>query len=363
MTKNVLYGGKKVKKVEIGTLVLESGKKIPHAELAYERRGPLDAPVLLICHALTGSQYAVGTDQEPGWWGGLIGRGRPVDTEKYQVITFNVIGGCYGSTGPQSMNPETSKPYRMDFPAITIRDMVHAERKALDKLGIGKFKAVIGGSLGGMQALEWGLLYPDDMEQIFVLASTPYYSDYGIAFNEIGIAAIENDPAWKNGHYRSSAEVKGLEIARMAGMVTYRSAALFKNRFGRAVKETKNGVSVFETASYLRYQGKKLSARFDANSYLYLLRAMNTHDIGVGRGGWKKAAARYKAEVFAYSFEHDLLFPPEEIETFARTVKHGEYFFIPTEYGHDGFLVEFEKWGHLITRALEKKDKILVGRS
>ncbi|MCM3023369.1 homoserine O-acetyltransferase MetX [Heyndrickxia ginsengihumi] len=350
-----------MEKVEIGTLLLENGETIPHAELAYERRGPMDAPIILVCHALTGSQYTVGTSEEPGWWDGLIGPGKYIDTNQYQVITFNVLGSCYGSTGPQSINPETSRPYRMDFPFITIRDMVHAQKRALLALGVNRVKAVIGGSLGGMQVLEWGLLYPNDMDQLLLFASTPYYSDYGIAFNEIGITAIENDPGWKNGYYQSSEDVKGLEIARMVGMVSYRSAPLFESRFNRKIAEDNhNKFSSYEVSSYMRYQGKKLTERFDANSYLYLLRAMNSHDIGKGRGGWKKAASQYKAKLIAFGFQHDLIFRPEDIEAFAREVPDSEYHFVPTKFGHDGFLVEFENWGHIVREALQEESKIRV---
>jgi homoserine O-acetyltransferase/O-succinyltransferase len=318
-------------------------------ELAYERRGPLDAPVILVCHALTGNQFSIGTEDDPGWWSGLIGSGKYIDTDYWQVITFNVLGGCNGSSGPMSINPETSEPYRSTFPAITIRDMVHAQRQALKQLGIRKLQAVIGGSLGGMQVLEWGLLYPNDMEQLFVLAATPYLSDYGIAFNRIGIAAIEGDPNFKNGHYHSTHEVKGFDVARMAGMVTYRSPKLFSKRFNR---EKTDEHDLYAVESYLHYQGEKLAQRFDVNSYLVLLKAMNSHDIGFARGGWKNAASSIKAHVTAIAFQHDLIYPSDQIEEFIKEVQNGDYFYVPTDYGHDGFLVEFEKWGHYIQNQL-----------
>lgn len=345
----------KIQTVSIGNMKLENGGVL-NIELAYERRGPEDAPVILVCHALTGNQFSIGTEREPGWWSGLIGSGKYIDTNHWQVITFNVLGGCDGSTGPLSIHPDTLDTYRSSFPAITIRDMVKAERQALDQLGIGKLKAVIGGSLGGMQVLEWGVLYPNDMEQLFVLASTPYLSDYGIAFNRIGIAAIEGDPNFQNGYYQFSHEVKGFEVARMAGMVTYRSPKLFSQRFHRESQSS----DLYSVESYLHYQGEKLAKRFDVNSYLVLLKAMNSHDIGRGRGGWRNAASAIKAHVTGIGYEHDLIYPSEEIQAFIQTVAKGDFYKVPTDFGHDGFLVEFEKWGHLIQHQLEKN---LIGVS
>lgn len=338
-----------IQTVRIGNMKLENGEVL-NVELAYERSGPEDAPVILVCHALTGNQFTIGTENEPGWWSGLIGKGKYIDTNQWQVITFNVLGGCDGSTGPLSIQPETHDPYRSAFPAITVRDMVHAQRRALDQLGIQTLKAVIGGSLGGMQVLEWGVSYPNDMEQLFVLASTPFLSDYGIAFNRIGIAAIEGDPNFKNGYYQSSREVKGFEVARMAGMVTYRSPKLFSQRFNRKSQSA----NFYSVESYLHYQGEKLAKRFDVNSYLILLKAMNSHDIGRGRGGVKQAASTIKAHVTGIGFEHDLIYPSEEIQAFIETLQKGDFYKVPTDFGHDGFLVEFEKWGYLIQHQLKK---------
>ncbi|MBH0230457.1 homoserine O-acetyltransferase [Halobacillus yeomjeoni] len=334
--------------VDIGEMELESGARLEHVEMSFERVGPASAPVILICHALTGNQMAAGTEQSPGWWSGMIGKGLPIDTDHYQVITFNVLGGCHGSTGPASLHPTTKKKYRCDFPAITIRDMVHAQYKALNQLGVHSLHAVIGGSLGGMQALEWGLLHPDFMKQIHVLAATPYLSDYGIAFNHIGAQSIKNDPLFDNGNYLSNESLKGFEIARMAGMVTYRSSKLFDQRFERR-KKTSQG---FDIQSYLDYQGNKIKTRFDANSYLYLLEAMNHHDIGRGRNGWKEAARNYKAEVYTTSFENDLVYTKPLIESFSSSVPKGFHKHVETDYGHDGFLVEFDKWGNWIQRNL-----------
>lgn len=316
--------------VSIGTLTLESKEVLHNVELAYERCGKKDAPAILICHALTGDQFAVGTTDNPGWWAGLAGPGKAVDTEVFQVITFNVLGGCNGSTGPLSINPETGRAYRAEFPEITIHDMVRAEHAALQKLGIDRLAAVIGGSLGGMKALEWGSLYPQFVSAIFPLAVTPAYSDYGIAFNWIGIHSIVNDVEFKNGNYEDSSRLKGFETARMAGMVTYRSGRLFHERFSRG----HNG-SGFDVESYLSYQGQKLARRFDANSYVTLLKAMNTHDA---------EESRLEVAVHALSFTQDLLYPGDWMSEWVGKQPQGTWALVETAFGHDGFLVEFEKW-------------------
>lgn len=330
--------------LDIGSLTLESGEVLEHVVLRYERVGCPNAPVLLVCHALTGSHLAVGTSDNPGWWNGLIGKGKTIDPQHFfQIITFNVIGGCNGSSGPASINPKTGNPYRMNFPYISIRDMVHAQFAGLKKLGITKLAAVIGGSLGGMQAMEWGLLYPNTVEKLVILAATPALSDYGIAFNHIAATAIQTDPSWNGGNYEKGVLLSGLGIGRMIGMISYRSPDLFTKRFAR--KETTTGFSV---TSYLDYQAKKLMQRFDANSYLYLLRAMNDHDIGRKRGGWKNAAKSYPMPILFLSYTKDLIYEPCDIQQFAEIVPNGVHHRIDTDYGHDGFLVEFEKWGKYI---------------
>lgn len=338
--------------VSIGRIQLESEEWLEGAELSFESVGPEDAPVVLVCHALTGNQFAVGTDESNGWWSGLIGPGKSVDTNVFRVITFNVLGGCSGSTGPLTINPATGVPYRSTFPVITIRDMVHAEKRGLLALGIHNVHAVIGGSLGGMRVLEWGLLYPNDMKLLIPLAVTPYLSDTGIAFNYIGIHAIENDAYFNNGNYEKSSEIKGFETARMAGLVTYRSEALHKQRFARKTKSE----GLFEIESYMKYQGEKLAKRFDANSYLTLLRAMNTHDIGRDRGGIESAAKQIEAKVISIAFTHDLLYPIDHMHSFAHLVPNGHFYMVNTAFGHDGFLTEFEKWGTILTTHLGAKE-------
>lgn len=341
--------------VEIGPLQLESGETLPDVTLRFEQVGDPEAPVILICHALTGHHRTVGTADE-GWWTGCVGPGKPIDIDHFQVITFNVLGGCNGSTGPTSINPSTGRPYQGNFPFITIRDICKAQVMALDQMGIHRLAAVIGGSLGGMQALETALLYPDLPKKVIALAATPVFSDYAIAFNAIARKAIVDDPAWQKGYYPpESPPTAGLATARMIGMVTYRSARLFNQRFAH---EEKSGwgkhhrETAYQVESYLDYQGRKLTDRFDANSYLYLLKAMDSHDIGRGRGGWRKAIQTLKPVLHAIGFSGDLLYPPSEIKEMVdihRMVNTGSSFIErPTIFGHDGFLVEFEKWGGYI---------------
>ena len=335
--------------VSIGNLVLESGHVLEGAELAYERSGNPSAPAILICHALTGDQYAVGSAEHPGWWSGLAGPGKAVDTEKYQVISFNVLGGCNGSTGPLSLNPVTGKPYRSDFPLLTIKDMVKAEYQALKTLGIKNLKAVIGGSLGGMKALEWGALYPDFTESIVPLAVTPAFSSYALAFNHIGIRAIENDPDFQNGNYAGSPDFNGFHLARIAGMISYRSGKLFNDRFGRSESGQK-----FEVEAYLDYQGRKLAQRFDANSYLILLKAMNSHDMG---------ERKINVPIFSVSYTHDLLYPAELMIPWLKEQPEARWEIVETDFGHDGFLVEFDKWSGSIREFLQTKEHIEAARS
>ncbi|WP_236687109.1 homoserine O-acetyltransferase MetX [Ornithinibacillus californiensis] len=345
----VTHANLSIGEVNIGSLCLDSGIELPAVTLRYERVGPVDAPTILVCHALTGNHLTIGTPDEPGWWSGLVGYDLPVDTTKFQVITFNVLGSCYGSTGPSTINPFTNELYRMRFPKITIRDMVRAQHAALMKIGIPKLHAVIGGSLGGMQAFEWGLLYPSMVERLILLATTPSLSDYGIAYNHIAERVIKSDSLWRDGNYDNTEQIQGLEIARMIGLVTYRSASLFSERFGRQRREDN-----FSVASYLDYQGKKITQRFDPNSYLYLLDAMNSHDIGYGRGGWKEACQHYVCPILSISYENDLIYEPRSIAEFTSVTPNCSYHHVHTIYGHDGFLVEFDKWGPLIHDFINK---------
>ena len=346
--------------LNIGDLKLESGERLEQVHIAYERVGARTGPVILVCHALTGNQYTVGREEEPGWWSALIGPNRIINTNIFQVITTNVIGGCNGSTGPTTINPSTKQQYKSSFPFITVRDMVQAQYKTLKKLGINHLHAVIGGSLGGMQTLEWGIMYPEYMDHLVPIAVTPYLSDYAISFNSIARYAIIQDPLWEKGNYPSNKGPEtGLSIARMVGMVTYRSDQLFNQRFARGLRNNwvkSHQESSFEVESYLSYQGEKLTKRFDANSYLYLLKAMDYHDIGRDRGGWREAIKQIQANLLAISFKGDLLYPADELRELSEILQGlgrvSRFSYIDTSFGHDGFLVEFERWGDLLKEAL-----------
>lgn len=326
-----------------GPLLLSSGEILPEVQLTYERTGPIDAPVVLVCHALTGHAETVGTDEVPGWWNGLISKDGFIDTNEFQVITFNVLGGCNGSTGPLSIDPSTNEPYRNNFPKISIQDMVQAQKQALEVLGIEQVHTIIGGSLGGMQALEWGLMYPSFMDKLIVLAATPYLTDYGIAYNHIARTAITSDPNFNNGLYENMSDLKGFEIARMIGMVSYRSPELFAKRF-----ERKQRKSLYEVSSYLNHQGEKLLHRFDANSYLRLLNAMDDHDIRRHGSRLEEIAQSFKSPILLISYDKDLIFEPELIESFANLIDKSTYLHVETDFGHDGFLTEYTKWGYQI---------------
>lgn len=342
--------------LSIGAFQVESGAVLPEVTVAYETWGTLSPErdnVVLVCHALTGDARAARTPDGPGWWEGLIGPGRYIDTNRYFVIASNVLGGCYGTTGPSSTNPATGKPYGSAFPPVTIRDMVRVQARLLDALGIDRVLAVIGGSMGGMQVLEWGVMYPDRVGRLIPMATAAYLSATAIAYNDIGRQAILADPNWRGGdYYPGPGPEKGLAIARMVGMVTYRSASLFDARFGRSVRNGKAILDpdvLFEVESYLRYQGEKLVRRFDANTYLLLLRAMDTHDIGRGRGGLDAALARITAPVLFVGIQEDLLYPPAHLRDLAarlrRMGKDARVVEISTPYGHDGFLIEFDQIG------------------
>ncbi|MRX73087.1 homoserine O-acetyltransferase [Bacillus lacus] len=347
--------------IKIGSYQLESGEKLDSVELAYERAGRRGKPVIVVCHALTGNQYAVGTEENPGWWSGLIGAGGIIDTNEYDVITFNVLGGCSGSTGPAGS--KQGRRYGSDFPLVSVRDMVHTQYKALTQMGISSVKAVIGGSLGGMQAFEWSISYPDFADTIVILAAAPELSDYGIAFNSIAIQSIVCDPQFQEGQYPEGTQLKGLEIARMVGMVTYRSDAMYNGRFQREIKTPQEGSSSaqYQVESYLLYQGEKLARRFDPNSYLRLLHAMNSHDIGRGRGGWKEALRKVKAKTLFISFSGDLLYPGERLREASDLLysyhQSALYNHVDTKFGHDGFLAEYSKWSFPIKEALSAKSK------
>ncbi|MBU9722194.1 MULTISPECIES: homoserine O-acetyltransferase MetX [Bacillaceae] len=340
-------------------LKLDSGEELTNVEMAYERAGKGRSDPILVCHALTGNQNTVGTEEEPGWWRGLIDYKGYIDLDKQDVITFNVLGGCNGSTGPTSIKNQAL--YGSEFPFITVRDMVRAQREALAVMGISHLTAVIGGSLGGMQALEWAVMYPELVDNLIVLAATDHLSDYGVAYNAIARKAIIEDPNWNDGHYtKDHFPSQGLSLARMIGLLTYRSDTLFNQRFHRGEKDSwgnDHKEVAYQVESYLLYQGEKFTKRFDPNSYLYLLKAMDHHDLEASRGPLPSVLSRFNKTVQLIGFQGDLLYPPEEMErlskAWANVGTDVSFHKVETVYGHDGFLTEYDKWGKLVSEAIE----------
>ncbi|HEX2183738.1 MAG TPA: homoserine O-acetyltransferase [Rubrobacteraceae bacterium] len=342
----------------IGHFEPELGGALRDVTLAYETWGELDAAgenAVLIVHALTGDSHAAGepdpAHRRGGWWSPMIGPGRAIDTDRNFVVCSNVLGGCYGSTGPASIDPESGRPYAMRFPLVTIRDMVRAQKSLLDGLGVKKLRLVIGGSIGGQQALEWAVEFPGFVEKAVPVAATNALGPQGLGMSELGRRAIMADPDWQGGDYYGSerSPESGLAIARMAGMMTYQSAAGQWERFGRrpasrpALHEEFGGR--FEIESYLHYQGKDLVGRFDANSYLYLTRAMDLYDVASGYVSEEEAYGRIEAEVLFVGISSDWLFPPHEVRgTTERARAAGadaRYVEIDSLSGHDAFLKDW----------------------
>ncbi len=342
----------------IGSFEPELGGALPEVTLAYETWGELNEAAdnaVLLAHALTGDSHAAGGPSEGyrrgGWWHPMVGPGLPVDTEKFFVVCSNVLGGCSGSTGPASVEPGTGRPYGMRFPVITIRDMVRAQRRLLDDLGVRRLALVIGGSIGGQQTLEWAVEYPDFVEKAVPIAATGALGPQGLGMSEIGRRAIMADPDWQEGDYYGTGKRPdaGLAIARMAGMMTYQSAPGQWERFGRrpagrpALHREFGGR--FEIESYLHYQGRELTQRFDANSYLYLSRAMDLYDVAAGYESDQEAYSRIEAEVLFVGITSDWLFPPGEVRASAeraqRAGAEAGYAEIDTLSGHDAFLKDW----------------------
>jgi len=344
--------------------------------VAYEVYGDLESckdNVILVCHALTGGAHAAfynsPNDKKPGWWDIMIGPNKALDTEKYCVICSNILGSCYGTTGPSSINPETGKPYGLSFPVITVADMVNLQKKLMDTLGIKRLKAVIGGSLGGMQVLEWSVRYPEMVESAIVIASAPALSPQGIAFNLVGREAIMSDPNWHNGDYYEKG-VKpntGLSIARMIGHITYLSKESMRKKFGRKLQGKDDfsfdwGIE-FAVESYLQYKGRTFVERFDANSYLYITRAMDYYDLARewGDGDLVKAFKRTSAKYLIISFTSDWLFPTsqsiEMVSALLQAKKQVSFWEIESEYGHDAFLLEKDTQTRIIKAFLQGIEK------
>ena len=344
----------------IGSFEPELGGYLEEVTLAYETWGELDSSgenAILIVHALTGDSHCAGGVSEAyrrgGWWDEMVGPGRPVDTDEHFVVCSNVLGGCSGSTGPASVDPETDRPYGMRFPIITIRDIVRTQKRLLDNLGVRRLEVVIGGSIGGQQALEWAVEFPDFVEKAVPVAATGALGPQGLGMSEIGRRAIMADPDWAGGDYYGTGRSPetGLAIARMAGMLTYQSAEGQWERFGReeatrpALHEEFGGR--FEVESYLHYQGRDLTGRFDANSYLYLTRAMDLYDVGAGYASHEEAYERIRAEVLFVGISSDWLFPAREVRAAAELAKaagaEAHYEEIESPNGHDAFLKDWDE--------------------
>jgi homoserine O-acetyltransferase len=338
---------------------LQRGGELPEVTVAYETWGTLNARrdnVVLILHALTGDAHAAGRhrpdDRKPGWWDGAIGPGKAIDTNRWFVVCSNVLGGCQGTTGPRSLDPRTGRRYNMRFPLVTVRDMVRVQRHLLEHLGVTRLRAVIGGSIGGMQALEWAVTFPEMVDLTIVLAATARFHAQGIAYNEVQRRAIMLDPRWREGEYEDGEEpAEGLAIARMLGMISYQSDALMTERFDRHPATRPSPWPAFgdhfDVEGYLQYQGDALVRRFDANSYLYLARAMDLHDVALGHGSYEAALARIQSRLLLVGVTSDILFPDSHVQALAndlvRVGQQVEYWQLDSIHGHDAFLVEFEQ--------------------
>jgi homoserine O-acetyltransferase len=353
-------------------LMLESGAGLGPITVAYETMGILNSDksnVILVTHALSGDSHVAGyyaaDDPKPGWWDIMVGPGKGIDTNRYFVICSNVLGGCMGTTGPSSTNPTTGQPYGLDFPVVTIGDMVKVQKVLLDHLGIDKLLAVIGGSIGGMQVIEWVISYPEMVTAAILLATTTRHSALAIAFNEIGRQAIMSDPNFNKGDYYSGPKPDlGLALARMVGHVTYLSDEAMRSKFGRRLQNRDNLAFDFEAnfqvESYLRYQGSKFVQRFDANSFLYITKAADYFDVGRqhGQDSEVEAFARVTAKILAISFTSDWLYPTYQSRDLVKVMKKNgldvSFCEIEAKCGHDAFLLPNERQSALINRFLNR---------
>ena len=373
-------------------LPLDCGRELSQVRIAYETYGTLSPArdnVILVCHALSGDAHAAGYSSKPpeesaldgfgaderniakktglGWWDGMIGPGKAFDTNDYYVVSTNLLGGCRGTTGPSSLNPETGKPFGADFPVITVSDMVRTQRAVLHELGIETLYAVSGGSLGGMQALSWAVLYPNAVKNIVPIASTHALSSQGVAWNAIARNAITSDPDWQGGHYYETGRAPhaGMGVARMVGHITYLSAPSMKDKFGRRLQRGDDihyelTVPEFEVESYLRHQAEKFVKRFDANTYLYTSRALSYFDLARehGDGSLETALQGVEASTLLICFSSDWLYSPENSQTLAAAFeangKPVELHIIEAPYGHDSFLLEEARQIPLIRKFLSR---------
>src|SRR5438067_2432232 len=348
--------------VRFDALPLDSGATLTGVDVAYETYGELNAArsnAILVLHAFSGDAHAAGInhDGKPGWWDNMIGPGKGFDTNRYLVICANVLGGCRGTTGPSSVNPATGCPYAMSFPVITIGDMVRLQKMLVDSLGIRRLLTVTGGSMGGMQALQWAVEYPEQVVSAIPIASTVRHSAQQIAFNEVGRQAIMADLDWNGGaYYGKQPPARGLAVARMVGHITYMSDESMREKFGRRLRDKENfsfGFDVdFEVESYLRYRGSQFVNRFDANSYLYITKAMDYFDLTGRDQSLAAALERARCRFLVISFSSDWLYPSYQSQELVRALRSRNrdvaYVELNSNYGHDSFLVDVAEQTELV---------------
>ena len=366
-------------------LTLRSGKVLAAYDLVVETYGELNearSNAILVCHALSGDHHAAGyhspDDEKPGWWDSCIGPGKAIDTNKFYVVSLNNLGGCAGSTGPTTINPETGQAFGPDFPVITVRDWVNSQVRLMDRLGISKWAAVVGGSLGGMQVIRWSISYPERMANAVIVAAAPKLSAQNIAFNEVARQSITNDPNFHGGHYlaKGTYPKQGLMLARMVGHITYLSDSSMRAKFGKTVTDFENeapnfgrdlrsgklsfGFNVdFQVESYLHYQGERFSSKFDANTYLLMTKALDYFDPSVDYDGdLSKAFANSNCKFFLVSFSTDWRFAPERSrELVASLLKAGRevsYLEIEADQGHDAFLMPIPRYVNALSGFLSR---------
>lgn len=353
--------------IDLGSFSLENGESIPNLEIAYESYGTLNeskSNAILLCHALSGDAHAAGMhegDKRPGWWDYYIGPGKALDTNRFFIISSNVIGGCSGSSGPLSINPKTGKQYKSTFPFVSITDMVRAQNCLVEYLGIDSLFAVCGGSMGGMQALQWAVSYPEKVVSCIVMAATSEHSAQQIAFNEVGRQAIIADPNWNSGDYTDESKPgKGLSIARMVGHVTYLSDQVMREKFGRQPPRGNIITTDFAVGSYLIYQGESFVDRFDANSYIYVTKALDHFSLGTGKE-LGKTLENVQSRFLILAYSSDWLYPPYQsieivnsLEVNAIPVSYCE---LETHAGHDSFLLPSEFQTKLIQGFLNHSER------
>ena len=351
-------------------LTLESGQPFGPLNIRYECYGILNrdkSNAILLTHAFSGDAHAAGyysaEDRKPGWWDSMVGPGKAFDTERYFVICSNVLGGCMGTTGPGSINPQTGKPHALDFPVITVQDMVKTQKLLVEDMGITQLLAVAGGSMGGMQVLEWSIAYPEMLRTAIVIATTGKLSTQGIAFNAVGRNAIMSDPHWHKGAYYETGNIprQGLSIARMIGHITYLSDESMRQKFGRRLQAREDFnfdfADQFQVESYLEYQGDRFVERFDANSYIYLSKAVDYYDFASRYGSVDESVSRALCSFLVISYSSDWLFPPSQVkELVYAMMKHGKdvsYTELDSPYGHDSFLLETDRQEIIISSFLQ----------